>query len=82
MLCLLRIAAVGAVFLLPFATGADKKFGVNTGMKIHGNQGKDEDEPKVVAAADAIKCSVCTTLVEYLWNKTAGIDYDPGETGR
>jgi|EP01043_Picozoa_sp_COSAG02_P067302 hypothetical protein len=51
-------------------------------MKIHGNQGKEEDEPKVVAAAEAIKCSVCTTLVEDLWNKTAGIDYDPGETGR
>lgn len=51
-------------------------------MKIHGNQGKEEDEPKVVAAAEAIKCSVCTTLIEDLWNKTAGIDYDPGETGR
>ena len=77
----LRTVALAAL-LAPTAKAADKRYGVSTGMKIHGNQGKEEDEPKVVAAAEAIKCSVCTTLVEDLWNKTAGIDYDPGETGR
>ena len=76
----LRAAALAA--LAGLATPADKSYGINTGMKIHGNQGKEEDQPKVEAAAESIKCSVCTTLVEDLWNKTAGIDYDPGETGR
>lgn len=76
------VCAVGLVCLIGGVNGADKTYGVNTGMKIHGNQGKEEDEPKVLAAAESIKCDVCTTLVEDLWNKTAGIDYDPGETGR
>jgi hypothetical protein len=64
------------------ARGADKRYGVDTGMKIHGNQGKSEDSPKVAAAVEFIRCDVCKTLVQDLWNKTAGVDYDPGEDGR
>jgi hypothetical protein len=51
-------------------------------MHIHGNQGKEEDEPKVREAANQIRCAVCETLVVDLWNKTAGIDDDGGEDGR
>ena len=67
---------------LPSAGAADKRYGVDTGMQIHGKQGKQEDLPKIAAATKAIRCRVCTTLVEDLWNKTSGIDYDPGEDGR
>eukprot|EP01048_Picozoa_sp_COSAG05_P004066 COSAG05_NODE_205_length_14184_cov_81.700887_9_plen_384_part_00 len=78
---LLRWCVV-AVLALPLAMSADKRYGVDTGMKIHGKQGKQEDSPKVDFAAKAIRCRVCATLVEDLWNKTSGIDYDPGEDGR
>eukprot|EP01050_Picozoa_sp_SAG11_P027053 SAG11_NODE_6703_length_1263_cov_0.879725_1_plen_219_part_00 len=56
---------------LPGASAADKRYGVDTGMKLYGNQGKEEDEPRVRAAAAQIKCDVCKTLVVDLWNKTA-----------
>lgn len=38
------------------AAAADKKYGIDTGMKLYGNQGKEEDEPKVRLFAPAARC--------------------------
>eukprot|EP01052_Picozoa_sp_SAG31_P050242 SAG31_NODE_11377_length_1037_cov_1.182303_2_plen_110_part_00 len=66
LLLLLLLGALGP------AAAANKKYGIDTGMKLYGNQGKEEDEPKVREAAKQIRCDVCTTLVVDIWNKTVG----------